>query len=98
MSMPIARFPVSVIVECTPLANRWQSERWDPVAVEAAANDGVRVEQAPVCIDARGARWRFEGYEIELHRSEAEGYFLNTTSAEPKVFVMWRPCEDEAPP
>lgn len=96
MSMTPARFPVSVIIECRPLASRWQSERWEPVAVEPAAGDGMTA--APTAIDARQTRWRFDGYAIELHRSEAEGYFLNTTSPEPKVFVMWRRCDDSARP
>ena len=30
---------------------------------------------------------------MELHRSEAEGYYLNITAPEPKVFVMWRMAE-----
>ena len=41
-------------------------------------------------------RWRFTGHVLELHRSEAEGYYLNLTSPEPKVFVMWRMLEPEA--
>jgi Protein of unknown function (DUF3305) len=99
MSMPTERFPVSIIIECTPLANRWQSERWEPVAVERAAIESNPAAPAPAALDPGGMRWRFDGHEIELHRSEAEGYFLNTTTPEPKVFVMWRPCEDaERPP
>jgi hypothetical protein len=96
--MTSARFPVSVIIERTPLANRWQSERWEPVAVEAAEGDPIPAASSHAPIGAAGTRWRFNGHAIELHRSEAEGYFLNTTSPEPKVFVMWRSCEDAAPP
>jgi Protein of unknown function (DUF3305) len=98
MSMTSARFPVSVIIQCTPLANRWQSERWEPVAVETAAGDTTSADPVPVAIDAAGTRWRFDAYAIELHRTEAEGYFLNTTSPEPKVFVMWRACDEAGRP
>src|SRR5258705_8688646 len=98
MSMPPSRFPVSVITACTPLANRWQSERWEPVAVELASGEGVPAAAARRPIDAAGTRWRFDGYAIELHRTEAEGYFLNTTSPDPKVFVMWRPCDEAVSP
>jgi hypothetical protein len=94
MAMTPARFPVSVIIACTPLANRWQSERWEPVAVETAEDDCMAVARVPTRLDVAGKRWRFSGYDIELHRSEAEGYFLNATSSEPKVFVMWRLRED----
>jgi hypothetical protein len=96
MAMTAARFPVSVIIACTPLANRWQSERWEPVAVEVAKGDLVAALAEPVPLDAERRRWRFAGHAIELHRSEAEGYFLNTTAPEPKVFVMWREREDVA--
>ena len=96
--MTPARFPVSVIVACTPLANRWQSERWDPVAVETSPGAGMTALPGPTPIDPGRTRWRFDGYEIELHRSEAEGYFLNTTAPEPKVFVMWRRCDDATRP
>jgi len=30
---------------------------------------------------------------LELHRTEAEGYHLNLTAPEPKVFVMWRAAD-----
>jgi hypothetical protein len=96
MAMTPARFPVSVIIACTPLANRWQSERWEPVAVEVEQGEPRTVAARPVAIDTVGKRWRFPGYAIELHRSEAEGYFLNTTAPEPRVFVMWRLREDAA--
>ena len=45
-----------------------------------------------------GKLFRFDAHAIELHRSEAEGYFLSTTSAEPKVFVMWRACDEQQTP
>ena len=97
MSMTPMRFPVCVILQRTPLVNRWIAERWEPVAIELA----VREEAAasPVRL-AAGAfeRWRCGGHVIEFHRSEAEGYFLNTTSPEPKVFVMWRTVEGDAIP
>jgi len=94
MAMTPARFPVSVIVACTPLANRWQSERWEPVAVETVEGELFASAPPPVPLDAARQRWRFAGHAIELHRSEGEGYFLNMTSPEPKVFVMWRLRED----
>jgi hypothetical protein len=33
-----------------------------------------------------------------LHRSEAEGYYLNVTAPDPKIFVMWRLSEEAAVP
>jgi len=92
------RFPVAVVIERIPLVNRWISERWEPVAVEQAADDAATAGPARISGAAAGARWRFGGFAIELHRSEAEGYFLNTSSADPKIFVMWREVGEAAIP
>ena len=92
------RFPVAVILQRTPLANRWTAERWEPVAVEPVAADAPAGAPAKIADDAAGTRWRFSGFAIELHRSEAEGFFLNVTAPDPKVFVMWRHVEAPAVP
>ena len=93
--MPASRFSVAVVVERVPLANRWVSEQWRVLAVEPD-----EAPPAPPCKqreDATRTQWRFPGHAVELHRSEAEGYFLNITSPEPKIFVMWRgPEADDA--
>ena len=94
--MTPVRIPIAVIVQRTPLANRWISERWEPMAVELTAE--CEASAPPVPADGPGTRWRFGGYAIELHRTEAEGYFLNVTAPDPKIFVMWRPAEEGAVP
>lgn len=91
--MSALRFPVAIIVERVPLANRWISEQWRIAAVEC---DDAPVGPVQIDDDAAGSRWRFGGHAIELHRSESEGYFLNLTSPDPKIFVMWRINEDDA--
>jgi hypothetical protein len=92
MSMQSLRFPLAVILQRTPLDNRWVSERWEPIAVEP---DAAASPASVVMIgdDASATRWRFGGMTVELHPSEAEGYHLNITSADPKLFVMWRHAE-----
>lgn len=91
------RFPIAVIFRRTPLASRWASERWEPVAVEIESRPAPA---GPIMVgdDAAGTRWRFGGHWLELHRSEAEGYHLNVTAPEPKVFVMWRMADDGVVP
>ena len=103
--MNALRQPVDVIMERIPLANRWASERWQPAAVELRA--AVAAAPAPrdvtpgtgeaVPLDS-GNRWRCSGFEIELHPTEAEGYFLNVTAPDPRIFVMWRFFDDGPPP
>ncbi len=97
---------VDVIIERVPLANRWASERWQPQAVEMAASSSDTApsrERIPgICeatpADASGNRWRCRAFDIELHPTEAEGYFLNVTAPDPRVFVMWRFFDDGAAP
>jgi len=88
------RFPVAVIMRRVPLANRWVSERWEPAAIEPEPS---ATAAGPVALgdDGGGPRWRFGGFALELHPSEAEGYFLNISAPEPKVFVMWRMPEGD---
>ena len=95
------RFPVAVIFERITLANRWVSERWEPVAVippvvatpSAGAPAPVKISDEP-----SGTRWRFDGHAFELHPTEAEGYYLNLVAPDPKAFVMWRMSEDGGDP
>jgi len=91
--MPALRFPVAVVVERIPLANRWTSEKWQIGAVER--DDSPLQVAVKLSDDASGTRWRFTGFALELHASESEGYFLNITAPDPKIFVMWRMLDPE---
>ncbi|MEP7181214.1 MAG: DUF3305 domain-containing protein [Betaproteobacteria bacterium] len=95
--MTLLRFPVAVLMQRTPLANRWISERWEPAAVEPLPAD-VAAAPPEQLVAASGERWRFVGHALELHRSEGEGYYLNLTAPDPKVFVMWRLADDGVAP
>jgi hypothetical protein len=88
------RYSVAVLMQRTPLSNRWVSERWDPVAVSLVPAGAVP-EGAPVCTrsDATCEQWRFDGHALELHRSEAEGYHLNLDPGT-EVFAAWRTHDD----
>lgn len=91
--MPALRFPVAVVIERITLANRWTSEKWQVGTVER--DDSPLEVAVKLSDDATGTRWRFTGFGVELHPSESEGYFLNITAPEPKIFVMWRMLEPE---
>jgi hypothetical protein len=100
--MSIPRFPIDIVMERVPLASRWASEQWQPAAVLVAGVPGPDLDArpgAPVRFDTvpDGVRWRFPGHVLELHRSEAEGYVLNLTAPDPRVFVLWRWFDDGAP-
>jgi hypothetical protein len=94
--MQAARIPVDVIMERVPLHNRWATERWQPVAVTPAADGTGQTSCARLAGDPE--RWRCGPFEVELHPTEAEGYYLNLTAPAPKAFVMWRMFETDEPP
>lgn len=78
-------------------ANRWATERWEAKGVVPDALDSPREER--VIVEARGlTQVLFPGLTLRLQRDEAEGYYLNITSPEPKVFVLWRMRDELARP
>jgi hypothetical protein len=87
----------AVIVEMenrpvTGTASRWVSHQWTLAGVrEDAAIDDAATSSTE-------ARYAFGGLAVELHHSEGEGYWLNLTSPEPCLFVMWRQEEGEPIP
>jgi hypothetical protein len=89
--------PLAVIMERTELKNRWATEQWEVIGVVRdpdAANGAPRV----IVRNDRCTQTLYPGYTLQLTRDEAEGYYLNLTSPEPKVFVLWRWIDDAAQP
>lgn len=83
---------LAVVMERRALANRWQAETWRPVAV---VPDAPHVGAPRVILEEGGrTQWLHPGFEVVLHRDEAEGYYLNLTASQPYMFVMWRMDED----
>ena len=94
---PIAPYPIAVIMERVKLANRWATERWETKGVMrdiAPPGSGERV----ILSDESTTQILFPGLTLRLHLDEAEGYYLNITSPQPKVFVLWRMREAIARP
>ncbi|MBM3354395.1 MAG: DUF3305 domain-containing protein, partial [Betaproteobacteria bacterium] len=85
------RRKLAVVMQRRETHNRWQSVLWEPWSVlesdEPAGAPRLLVERPG------HAQWLHAGFELVLHRDEAEGYYLNLTSGKPSVFVLWR--EDE---
>ena len=54
----------------------WQTLAWRPVAIEPADPSAPAADAGALAIG--------------LHRDEATGYYLNATSGDPSIFVMWR--------
>lgn len=90
------RWAAAVVMERTLLSNRWASEKWESKSVlpdlDPAAPPRVLLE------NAGQLQVLFSGFQIRLQRDEAEGYYMNITSPQPKVFVLWRMGETWAEP
>ncbi len=90
-------YPIAVIMERLALANRWVTEKWEAKGVvRDAAPKGV-AEQV-IVREEKLTQMLFPGHVIRLQRDEAEGYYLNITSPQPKVFILWRMHDDVARP
>ena len=44
------------------------------------------------------AQFLHPGFELLLHRDEIEGYYLNVSAQDPRVFVLWRMDDERALP
>jgi hypothetical protein len=90
------RKTLAVIMQRRETRNRWESVQWQPWAVlespEPAGPPRLLVQEGGL------AQWLHPGFELLLHRDEAEGYYLNVSSGSPRVFVLWRIEEDMAVP
>jgi hypothetical protein len=93
MSPPVVR--VAVLLERERRPNAW--EDWRHTIAEVVVDDGG-FGTAPHVLrdDGRRRLTLHPGFEVTLHRDEAEGYYLNLASGAPVWFVMWRTDEDDA--
>jgi hypothetical protein len=89
-------FQIAVIMERRALANRWQDHSWE--AIGMVPDPGDAATPRLLLHDAARTQWLYGGFELQLHRDEAENYYLNLSAAQPCVFVVWRMEEDLAQP
>jgi hypothetical protein len=92
-SMEKPKKTLAVVMQRRPSTSRWQSEVWEPWSVlesdEPPGPPRMLVDRGEV------TQWLYPGMPLELHRDEAEGYYMNVSSAAPKVFVLWRMREED---
>jgi len=81
-------FALAVVMQRRSTQNRWQSEVWEPWGVVP----GYAAEGEPRILVEEGgmSQWLHPGFALVLHKDEAEGYYLNVSAPEPRVFVLWR--------
>lgn len=90
-------YPVAVIMERVMLADRWATEKWEAKGV--VRDTAPRGTAGHVIVqEEKLTQILFPGFAIKLQRDEAEGYYLNISSPQPKVFILWRMHDDGARP
>ena len=80
---------VAVVMRRERIDNRWQPWRWelaDVVPHEEAFGSDARL----LLKDDSEERWLHPGFIVELYLGDAEGYYLNVTTARPCFWVVWR--------
>ena len=85
--------PLAVILERRESAHPWQDFSWRTVAVSL----DVPAAPAPMKLQ-HGPNWVqfYAGsLELELHRSETEGYRINLSQESPRVYVVLRLADDD---
>jgi Protein of unknown function (DUF3305) len=89
------RLRVGIVLERRRIESRWQDHTWRATAVVPGARDIA----APVRLAAGDGfeRYHFATLDIEIHRSETDGYRYNLSQAQPAVYVMWRMNEGARP-
>jgi hypothetical protein len=81
-------FAIAVVMQRRALQNRWADHAWEPAGVLP----GYASENAPRVLrdDPSLAQWLHPGFKLVLHKDEHDGYYFNVSSAQPRVFVLWR--------
>lgn len=93
------KLQLAVVMRKDFIDNPWQSYRW--ILDEVVYDIGQFAHKVPdhtlsgrpaICMrsDEKTERWLYTGFELQLYKDEAEGYYLNSTSTKPAWFVMWR--------
>jgi hypothetical protein len=81
------KFSLAVVMQRRPAKSRWADVIWEPHGVVSGHSGGEK----KLLLQQEGvAQWLHPGLELELHRDEAEGYYLNLTAPDPRVFILWR--------
>ena len=82
------RKTVAVVMQRRASQSKWVDHVWEPWSV-LSGYEGEAVPRQLVN-EPRIAQFLHPGLELQLHRDELEGYYLNVSASQPRLFVMWR--------
>ena len=91
----LQRWAAAVIMERSPVTSRWVSEKWEARGVVpdlAPASPPRVLTDRPELMQVL-----YSGLQIVLQRDEAEGYYMNITSPQPKAQAGPKPSPSTMP-
>ena len=77
-----------------PAQSRWVDSMWELHGVLADPGGTARVLRE----EGASVQWLHPGFKLVLHKDELEGYYLNVSAPQPRVFVLWRMEGEQALP
>jgi hypothetical protein len=86
-----ASLPVGVIVRRTPGVTRWAKWAWKAVAVVPGGGPGNWTELRR---EGEAVEFHAATVQLDLHRTETEGYLVALNANPPSVYVVLRRGED----
>jgi hypothetical protein len=90
-------FSVSVIMQKSPSANRWEPYHWEAVGVLATGEDGNSELPELIFEKQQTRRYLHTGFKLRLHEDECESYYHNLLSPTPCCYVVTDLMEDGTP-
>jgi len=79
---------LAVVMQRRQTQGRWPGEVWQPVGV--VPDSGEHGAPSRIVFSDTAEQWLYPGLELLLRKADADGYYLNVSTSEPKVFVLWR--------
>jgi len=87
-------FRIAVVMQRRPAQSRWADSLWELHGVLADPGGETRLLRE----DGASVQWLHPGFQLVLHKDEIEGYYLNVSAPQPRVFVLWRMEGEQALP
>jgi hypothetical protein len=88
--------PIAVVMQRRASNSRWVDHVWEPWSVLSGYGGENAVRQ--LVAEEKISQWLHPGFELVLHKDEIEGYYMNVSAQDPRVFVLWRMEGDTALP
>lgn len=90
-------FPVAVMLQRRPSSNAWRRDSWRILGVVVSSQlDGAG--KRLVRSDPDGSEdYLCSGFQLRLHKDEAESYYYNLLAEQPSLYVVTRPGPHYAP-